>query len=77
MKTKLHISLVALKALMLKTLAAIAKKWEPHLSMTYYMCIIHQRMENTSRVGCYCKAMTIKVSQNKQCSSHWVPLLCT
>ncbi len=31
METKLHTSLIALKALMLKILASIVKKQEPHL----------------------------------------------
>jgi hypothetical protein len=40
------------------------------------MCIIHQGKENTSKVGCYYMVKSVKVSQNKQHSSQWVPLLC-
>jgi hypothetical protein len=39
------------------------------------MCIIHQGKENTSKVGCCYMVKSVKVSQSKQHSSQWVPLL--
>jgi hypothetical protein len=63
METKLHISLPALKTLMLNTLSIIIIKKNHIWCGTYYMHIICQQRENTSRVGCRVKCT--KVSQKK------------
>jgi len=62
METKLHISPVALKALMLKTPHVIIKNRNHIWCKTYYMCIICQQRENVIKVGYYCKAKSVKAN---------------
>jgi hypothetical protein len=61
METKLHTLLVALKALVLKTLLAIVKKYEPHL-MQDLLYAYHPPMKGKHKVGCYCKVKSAKVN---------------
>jgi len=70
---KPHISLTALKTLMLKTPPTIVKNMNHIWCKTYYMCIINQWKENTNKVGCCYRAKNMKVNWGKQCSSQWVP----
>jgi hypothetical protein len=67
METKLHSLLFALKALMLKTPTTFIKIKKKTISNVklYYMRIIHQQRENTTRVGSYYRVKSGKVNQNK------------
>jgi len=68
-KPKLHTLLAALKFLMPKNPILIIKKQEPHWCGTYYMHIIPQWRENTSKVGCCYRMKNEKINQIKQHSS--------